>query len=278
MNDALTIAATGLQAQQLQVDTIAGNLANLSTPAYKRARVAFEAMLGAQGLPGDDARTTGRATLSQAVRHGQPGNSAQPLALGAGSTGVQVRGIDRLMDSGDLRKSDAPMDLAIRGDGFLEVSLPDGSVAYSRGGTLRIGRDGQITTADGMPLKPGLQVPSAAQGIAIDSRGTVSATYGDGRATEEIGRLELVRFANPGALTPLGDNLWQAGEAAGEPSAGPAGEDGRGELAQGWLEGSNVRLADEMVALLLAQRGYELSAKVLQAADELMAMSNNLRR
>jgi flagellar basal-body rod protein FlgG len=259
MIDSLYIGATGLNAQQLNVDTVANNLANVNTTGYKRARVDFEDVMY---------REVRRA-------NGVPGSESNAHLMGSG---VGVAGVHKLFAVGELKKSDNDFDVAIRGDGFLEVVLPDGNYAYTRTGRLTVNKDGFLASAEGHALRPSIAVPADAKSITISSDGIVSATFGDSRAAEELGQIELANFSNTGGLTPAGENLYRSSEASGEPTYGKPGEEGRGALAQGYLETSNVKLVDEMVNLMVAQRAYEVSAKVIQASDEMMSMSNNLRR
>ncbi len=264
MNDALYIAATGMQAQQLNVDTIANNLANVNTPGFKKARVTFTDLVtreAAQLGPAGGAQT-GEGLLGTAR---------------AGS-GVGVSSLARLFDVGDLRQTNSAFDVAIRGDGFLEVVLPDGSRAFSRGGTLKVNPDGLLADEAGNAFRPGIAIPTDATGIVIDADGRVAVTIPRQATPVEIGRLELVRFANPGALAPLGASEFRATEASGEAMQARPGEDAVGALAQGFLEGSNVKLVDEMVSLMIAQRAYEANVKVVQASDEMLGFINALRR
>ena len=265
MFDALYIGATGMQAQQLNVETIANNLANANTAAFKKSRVGFsDLMVGAAN----------RVTQSSAdeLRGGvlSPGPS-----LGGG---VAVSSMSKVFDAGELKKTDAPLDVAIRGDGFLELTLPDGSSAYARGGTLKVNKDGLLANQAGRPLRPAIAIPDNAQAITIGQDGRVLVTLPNQSTPVDAGQLELVRFASPGQLLALGDNLYRATEASGDAMAARAGEDGAGTLAQGFLEGSNVKMVDEMVNLMLAQRAYEASVKVVQAADEMFGLINNLRK
>lgn len=263
MNDALYIAATGLRAQQLAVDTISHNLANVNTPGFKKSRVSFDDTVQreaarAGGLPGE-----------------LPGMGLQRAMSGAG---VQVQSVSKLHTAGELKKTDDPFTLAIKGDGLVEVVLADGSLAYSRAGRLRVNDDGLLATAEGHALSGNLRVPAEAKAVEIARNGTVTVRHADLRGTEDIGTIELVQFPSLAGLEPLGQGLYRATTAAGLPTRSLPGEAGSGELAQGYLESSNVALVDEMVNLMVAQRAYEVSAKVIQASDELLAMSNNLRR
>lgn len=260
MLNSLYISATGMQAQQTHVDAIANNLANANTPAYKRNRVSFEDLLSRTGV-----------TLPEGLGGAQAGGS--PMGLG-----VLVAGTGKTFGDGDLKKTDSAMDLAIRGSGFLEVTLPGGGTALTRAGTLSVNRDGLLANANGYPLRGNLAVPPHTGDIAIDTDGKVTARV-DGEAKPvELGQIELASVNNPAALQPIGENLYRLTAAAGDPVYGKPGDEGLGTVAQGYLEGSNVKLVDEMVNLVLAQRAYELNAKLVQAADEMLSISNGLRR
>jgi flagellar basal-body rod protein FlgG len=263
MFDALAIGATGLVAQQASVDAIANNLANVQTTGYKKTRMVFSDLVAPAQLA--------------AQRVG--GGLAAPLAAlqGAG-TGVAVPTPVRLFDGGDVKKTDSPWDVAIQGDGFIELAMPDGTRAYTRGGTLKVNADGQLATADGIPLKPGILVPDNAEAIIISATGRVQVRMPGQSTLVEAGQLEMVRFANPSGLLAQSGNLYRATDASGEAIGGKPGEDGVGTLVQGALEGSNVKLVDEMVNLMVAQRAYEASAKVVQASDEMLGIVNGLRR
>jgi flagellar basal-body rod protein FlgG len=259
MLDALYIGATGMQAQQAHVDTIANNLANVNTPAFKKARVNFSELVV--------------ATLARGAANAT--NPGLPAASGAG---VQLGAPARVFDGGDLKKTDAPLDLAIVGDGFLELAMPDGSRAFIRGGSLKVNSDGQLATQAGIPLKPGVSIPDNAQAVLIAPNGRVQIRLPGQADPVDAGQLELVRFTNAQGLLAQGGGVYRASEASGEPIGSRAGEDGMGTLAVGMLEGSNVRLVDEMVNLMVAQRAYEASVKVVQASDEMLGMINGLRR
>lgn len=260
MNDALYIAATGMQSQQLNVDTIANNLANVSTPGYKAGRVSFQDMVyrGLGHLPSPDA-PLGATALQQ-------------------GSGVAVALLSKLFSYGELKKTDSPLDLAIQGDGFFEVTLADGTSAYTRGGSLQVNADGFLATVDGYALRPNIHMGTDAKGIQISTDGKVIAQLGGSSKAVEVGRVDLVMFNDPSALTPLGQNLYKASDRSGEAIAARPGEEGCGTIAQGFVEASNVKMVDEMVNLVVAQRAYEMSVKVIQASDDMLAMSNNLRR
>jgi len=263
MNEALYVAATGMQAQQLHLEAIAANLANMNTPAYKRQRVDFtEVVLQHTPFPAP--------VEASAV---QPGEA---LRAGAGG-GVRARGTIRQFDPGELKRTDAAMDVAVQGPGFLEVQLADGTSAFVRGGTLKVDRDGLLATQAGHVLKPGISIPDGARAIEFGRDGRVLVRADGRQDATEAGRLELVRFANPEQLQAVGEGLYVATPGSGS-ALRPTGPEAAGELAQGFVEGSNVRMVDEMVSLMLAQRAYEASVKVIQASDEMLGLVNNLRK
>jgi flagellar basal-body rod protein FlgG len=258
MLDSLYIAATGLNAQQLSVDTISNNLANVNTPAFKKNRVTFADLMY---------REVARGQRSYGI--------GQPARYGAG---VSISSTEKLFTGGDVKKTDQPLDVAIRGKGLFEIMLPDGSLAYTRGGSLQLDRDGVLTTLEGYALNPQLRIPSDATAVTIDSAGKISAVIPDEADPVEVGTLSLVDFVNAASLRPLGDNLYVPTDRSGDPIPGRPGEQGLGLIAQGFVESSNVKLVDEFVNLIVAQRAYEASAKAIQASDEMMGIVNNLRR
>jgi flagellar basal-body rod protein FlgG len=257
MNDALFIAATGMQTQQTNVDTIANNIVNANTPAFKRARASFTDLVNTQFAP--------------AAARSEAGLLATNRMAGVG---VGLVGVGRQFEAGELKQTDSPYDLAVRGDGFISIAMPDGSKAVTRGGTLKVNPDGMLATQAGLPLKPGIVIPQDASSLSIGADGRVQATLPNQGTPQDVGQLELVRFAHPDQLKTMGDNLYAVTDAAGE----MPGADGAGSFAQGFLEGSNVKMLDEMVNLMMAQRAYDASVKVIQASDEMLASANNLRR
>jgi len=259
MLDSLYIGASGMQAQQQNVDAISNNLANVNTAGYKRSRIDFEDL------------------LYRAVPSGRD-PSGQFAAAGRMGMGTAMAGSSKVFTVGDSKKTAEPLDLAINGQGFFEIALPDGNVAYTRNGAFRLDQDGTLVNQDGYALVGAIQVPPETTQVRIDSAGRVTATITGQRDPVELGQIHLANFTNPAGLSAIGDNLYQATDRAGEPIIGNPGENGTGGLVQGYLEGSNVRLIDEMVSLILAQRAYEINAKVVQASDELLSISNNLYR
>lgn len=258
MIDSLYIGATGMQAQQLNVDVIANNLANVNTAGFKKNRVTFE----------DAFYQVTQSTL------GVP-NLQNEVILGMGTL---VSSNSKSFTQGEIKATESPLDLAIQGNGFFEVTLPDGSSAYTRYGSLKVNVDGYLSTSSGYQLKQEIQVPADILEVVIDKQGKVSGRSANDNELVELGQIELTNFANPEGLDPVGENLYLATSEVGLISSDKAGENGLGSLAQGYLESSNVKLAEEMVNLVLAQRAYELNAKLIQASDEMLGISNNLRR
>lgn len=272
MLDAFFIAATGMESQQLNVDTIANNLANVNTPAYKKVRISFGDLMTAP-----HASSVGEAADGFARQRGAgfPELGGAPRYTGAG---VAVLASEKLFETGVLSKTGSSVDLAIEGEGFLEVSAPDGGSAYVRGGTMKIDQDGLLTTLAGLALKPGLTVPPETLSLRIAADGRVSAVLADRSAAQDLGQLSVVRFLNPQGLLATGNNVYRSSLASGEAIGVRPGQDGAGTLAQGYLENANVSMVDKMLALLIAQRAYGASARLVQASDEMMGLINSLRR
>jgi flagellar basal-body rod protein FlgG len=258
MQESLYIGATGMVAQQNSIDAIANNIANLNTPGFKKSRISFRDMFY-RGL-----ERTAMSPQSDVQAYGGMGTVA--VALG------------KAFDQGQLKKTDATGDIAISGDGFFEVVLPDGSSAYVRSPALQVNRDGMLATTEGYMLHQQIAVPADASSLQIDRTGKVSASLSSDTSPAELGQLELVRFINPAGLTPLGENLYAPSEKAGDPLHGKPGDDGFGTLLQGYSEASNVQLNDEIINLTITQRGFDLCAKVVQAADDMENTVNNLLR
>jgi len=257
---ALYSAAAGMQSQQMNLDVISNNLANVNTTGYKKSKIEFQELL----------YETSRAPGSE---QGSGNQLPTGLQLGQGSRPVSTA---RVFTTGELSQTGERLDVAIQGDGFFEVQMPDGSLAYTRDGALKTASDGRIVTSDGLPLQGGFQaVPAGTTNITIASDGTVTYTGANGNTSF---RVQLVRFNNEGGLQSLGGNLYKETLASGAPELGNPGESGFGSLQQGYLELSNVKVVEEMVNLIMAQRAYEVNSKAVQAADEMMQQSNNLKR
>jgi flagellar basal-body rod protein FlgG len=261
MNPGIRTSASGMKAQQLMVDTIANNLANVNTTGFKRSRVSFEDVL--------------YETL-QGPRQVNP-NDPQTLAPIQIGKGVRLAAINRLHTQGAAEQTGRPLDLLIEGDGFFQVERPDGSTAYTRDGSFTLSDRGELVTNGGYRVLPGITVPSDAQGLTISAAGVVSIT-GAGGQTTEIGRLELARFVNPTGLMALGENLYAETAASGEAMTGSPQEQGMGRILQGVLEASNVEIVQEMTDMIAAQRAYEINAKAIRAGEEMMQVTGDLVR
>ncbi len=259
---ALWTAATGMKAQQLFVDTIANNLANVNTTGFKKSRVDFQDLL--------------YQTIKVAGTKA-PGGGQIPIGIQIGH-GVQAVSIERLFSQGEITETQNPLDLVIEGDGFFQVLQADGTTAYTRDGSFKLDKDGRMVTASGLPLEPEITIPPEATNITISHDGTVSVLTPGTTAPQDIGNITLVKFINPGGLKSLGYNLYQATDASGESINGTPGLDGFGTVAQGYLEMSNVQVVEEMTNMIIAQRAYEINSKAIQMSDEMLRIANNLRR
>lgn len=260
MNLSLYTAATGMEAQQLQLNTIANNLANANTTGFKRAKIEFQDMLYQQGR--------------EAGSQSGDGNIL-PSSIEMGN-GTQVVSTARVFTQGTLRNTGGQMDLAIDGSGFLEVQLPDGRSAYTRDGALKISADGQVMTSNGYPVLSNFQsIPQGALSVTITPTGDVTVRTSDGNQSF---RIQLARFNNPAGFRSIGDNLYVETEASGPPESGNPAENGYGRILQGYLEGSNVNVVEEMVNMISAQRAYEINSKSIQSSDQMLQMVSQLKR
>lgn len=256
---ALHTAATGMDAQQQRIDVISNNLANVNTTGFKKQRADFQDL------------------LYQQVR--APGTTAAqgtfvPSGLQVG-TGVRTAATHRSFSTGDLQQTGNQLDLAIEGNGFFQVTLPGGEVAFTRAGNFELDQQGQLVTPDGYPVDPAIAIPQGATSVTIGADGTVSATIAGETAASEVGQIQLVNFVNPGGLQAIGRNFYKSTTASGDPQAGPPGQQGLGSLAQGFLEMSNVKVVEEMINLISSQRAYEINSKVIQASDEMLQTTAN---
>jgi len=257
---ALYSSAAGMQSQQLNLDVISNNLANVNTTGFKKSKIEFQDLL----------YQTTRAAGSEA---GAGNQLPTGLQVGHGSKPVAT---SKVFTTGELTQTGERLDVAIQGDGFFEVQMPDGTRAFTRDGALKTASDGRITTSDGIVLQGGFQpIPAGTTSVSIAPTGEVTTTTPSG---SQNFRVQLVRFANPAGLESIGRNLYRETTASGTAELGNPGENGFGDLAQGYLEMSNVKVVEEMVNMIVAQRAYEVNAKAVQASDEMMQMSNNLRR
>lgn len=257
-NAALHVARTGLDAQSARMRVIANNLANVNTTGFKRDRVQFET-LAYQTLTAPGAPAAGDAVY------------ATGLSLGSG---VQMTGTARINSQGSLSSTDNPLDIAIEGDGFFQIALPDGRTGYSRAGSFNLSPQGQIVTSEGLSLQPEIEVPEGAQSLTISADGTVSAVIPGDTEPTELGQIELARFVNPSGLQALGNNIFTETAASGAAQVGVAASEGRGSIRQGMLEASNVNVVQELVDMIETQRAYEVNSKMIAATDEMLRNAN----
>jgi flagellar basal-body rod protein FlgG len=255
MNPGLRASASGMQAQQTRIDTIANNLANVNTTAFKKSRANFEDMLY-ETLQG-----------SQLV-HYEGTETLAPIQIGRG---VRLADVQRIQSQGTFETTDNPFDLAIEGDGFFQIQMPNGSMGYTRDGTFTRAADtGALVTHAGFQLEPEITIPNEATQVTISPTGVVSAIMGNNGQQVELGQIELARFSNPSGLLSLGGNNYAATPASGDPMTGAPMEDGYGQLQQGALETSNVEIVTEMVDMIAAQRAYEVNSKAIKTAEEMI--------
>jgi len=258
---ALSIAATGMQAQQTNVEVIANNLANMNTAGYKRQRAEFQDLLY-QNIEQVGAQSSDSGTV---IPSG--------IQLGAG---VRTSAVYRVTGQGDLQTTSNPYDLAIQGSGFFRITQPDGTDAYTRAGNFALSPEGQIVTDKGYTVAPGIAVPTNALSLSVNAQGQDSAMIPGQTAPQALGQFELVRFPNEAGLSAQGDNLFLETAASGSPQSGLPGSTGYGTITQGFLETSNVNPVEEITSLITAQRAYEMNSKVISAADEMMQMTARL--
>jgi len=257
---ALYTAATGMDAQQLKMDVISNNLANASTTGFKKTRAEFEDLLA--------------ETIKGAGAPGAAGASPTPLQVGLGvHTGTTTRSFGQ----GALTNTQNPTDVAVQGNGFFRVQLPSGDYGYTRAGNFSLDATGRLVTQHGEIVEPGITVPPDATGLTIKGDGTVSALVAGRSDPSELGQIELYIFPNPGGLSSIGNNLLGQSAASGDGQRARPGEQGAGTLAQGMLEGSNVRAVEEMIEMIATQRAYELNSKVVSTADQMLQRLTNLR-
>ncbi|MBX9746583.1 MAG: flagellar basal-body rod protein FlgG [Hyphomonadaceae bacterium] len=259
---ALSIAASGMQAQQLNVDVISHNIANMNTTGYARQRAEFQDMLY-QNLerPGSTSSASG---------------AVLPLGIQIG-VGVRADAVGRITEQGAISQTGNAYDLAINGRGYLQVQLPSGQTGYTRAGNLAVNADGALVTADGYPIEPAITVPPEATGVQITRDGIVEVTLTGQTDPQQVGQIELATFINPAGLEAIGDNLFLETAASGTANTATAGSPGFGTLMQGFLELSNVNAVEEISQLIVAQRAYEMNARVITAADEMLQSATQLR-
>lgn len=254
MHGALHVAKTGLSAQDTQLKVISNNLANVSTVGFKKDRLEFEDLLY------QVRRQPGAAT-------GEDSQLPSGLQLGSG---VRTVGTQKQFHTGDMQITDQPFDLAINGRGFLQVMQPNGEIAYTRNGELHIDGENRLVTAEGYLIEPAITLPGEVTNFSVGGDGTVSVTVAGDPNPQELPQIELADFVNPQGLQAVGQNLFIETAASGAPLVGVAGEEGRGIIKQGMLEGSNVNAVEELVDMITTQRAYEMNSKVISTADEML--------
>ena len=256
----LWISKTGMDAQQTQMDVISNNLANVSTNGFKRSRAVFEDL------------------LYQTLR--QPGaQSSQQTQLPTGlqvGTGVRPVATARMFTQGNLQQTGNNLDVAISGQGFLQVQMPDGSTGYTRDGNLHVDAQGQVVTSNGFPLLPSITIPPNSQTVTIGQDGTISVTRQGAATPTQVGSLQLVNFVNASGLQSIGQNLYTETAASGTPNAGTPGTNGLGLLNQGYVETSNVNVVEELVSMIQTQRAYEINSKAIQTSDQMLQKLSQL--
>lgn len=257
----LSIASTGMLAQQTNVDVISNNIANMSTTAFKRQRAEFQDLL-----------------YQQVSRAGAASGSDSKLPTGIQiGAGVKTGGVYRIAEQGALSQTDNPYDMAIQGKGYFQITMPSGETGYTRDGSFQLSDQGELVTADGYPVQPGITVPQGAVAVTVSKTGEVQITLAGTPAPQTIGQLQLATFVNEAGLEAQGGNNFLETAASGQASIAAPGQPGFGTLTQGFIEQSNVNPVSEITALITAQRAYEMNSRVVKTADEMLATTSQLR-
>jgi len=259
---ALWTASTGMEAQQLNIDIISHNLANVNTTGFKKSRADYQDLLYQE--------------IKSAGSSSSP-STMVPTGIEVGQ-GVRTVSTEKVFNQGNFKQTENPLDVAIEGEGFLQVSKPDGTLSYTRTGELKVDSDGRLVTSDGYLIEPQISIPADTLSITISADGIISATQPGITVPTQVGNLELARFINPSGLQPIGKNLYVPTAASGEATTGIPGTEGMGTIAQGFLEMSNVSVVEEMVNMIAAQRAYEINSKAIQTSDEMLQTANSMKR
>ncbi|MBD3761796.1 flagellar basal-body rod protein FlgG [Sphingomonadaceae bacterium G21617-S1] len=257
-NAALHVARTGLDAQNMRMQVIANNLANVNTTGFKRDRASFETLAY-------QAMTAPGAASSESTKYATGTN------LGSG---VQINGTAKIETQGSIQTTGNPLDLAIQGSGYFQVQMPDGRTGYTRDGNFKMSSDGTIVTTDGYQLQPQIQIPEGATNVTIGPDGSVSASLAGQTEVSQLGKIEIANFINPAGLQAEGNNLLTETASSGQPQVGAGGIDGRGTIAQNSLEGSNVNIVEELVDMIETQRAYEVNSKMISSTDQMLQYAN----
>ena len=258
MDASLWVAKTGLDAQQTRMNVISNNLANVNTTGFKRDRAVFEDLLY-QNVKQPGGQTTN--------------NTLSPTGLMLG-TGVKINATEKLHLQGNLTNTQSPLDLAIMGNGFFQIQMPDGTTSYTRDGNFKISNTGQVVTASGFPLVPNITIPANTAAVTFGQDGTVSVELDAGAGSQNIGQVQTARFVNPSGLKPIGNNLYEASQASGAAQIVTPSLNGAGALKQGSLEASNVNVVEEMVNMIETQRAYEINSKAISSVDGMLKFLN----
>lgn len=261
MMRSLWTAGTGMSAQQANIDVISNNLANVNTNAFKKSRADFEDLM--------------YQTIRQAGATTGP-DTQLPTGIQVGH-GVRHVATQRMYTQGNFQQTGNSYDIAIEGDGFFQITMPDGTLAYTRDGSFKKDNTGRLVTSEGYPLEPVITVPEAATDITVSSTGVVTATVSGQTAVQELGQIQLARFINPAGMDSLGRNLLKETAASGAPVVSNPGTDGAGTLMQKYIEMSNVQVVEEMVNMIVAQRAYEINSKAITTSDQMLSIAANLR-
>ena len=256
----LWTSTTGMSAQNLNMDVIASNLANVSTTGFKKSRADFQDLLyQIMKVPGSPTSADTRS----------------PTGIQVG-LGVKPAAVTKVFTEGDIVQTENPLDVAIEGSGFFQVEMPDGNTAFTRAGNLKLDGDGRLTTSDGFPIQPEIVIPEDAREITISQTGLVSALVGDDTTSTELGNIDLADFVNEAGLVAIGRNLFRETDASGAAALGTPGSDGYGTLLQGYVENSNVNLVEEMAHMITTQRAFEINSNVVSTSDEMMQTTTNM--
>lgn len=262
MMRSLNTAASGMVAQQRNLDTIANNLANVNTTGFKAQRAEFQDIIY-QNIRASGAQVAGDAT--------------QPTAFQIG-LGTQFASTSGIFRQGAFLSTSNPLDLAVGGEGFFQIEMPDGTTAFTRDGAFKVDASGQIVTNDGYKMAGGITLPNGATSVSVAKNGTISARVPGQDEAVEVGQIKLAIFTNPAGLTRIGQNLFTAGGASGTAEEKDPGSEGAGYIQSGVLEGSNVEIVEEMVRMITAQRAYEINSKAIQTSDDMLSILNQLKR
>lgn len=264
-NRALRTAASGLYAQQVNMEVISHNMANVNTTSFKKHRAEFQDLLYQQ-------------VQARPINSYLPGITEMPTQSVQVGTGVKLASTQKVQGQGDLQQTGNNLDVAIHGEGFFQLRQPDGTYAYTRDGAFKLSGDGSLVTSNGYVVEPGFTFDDNTQEMTISQDGVVSVRESGNTEFVEVGTIDLVKFVNAAGLEAIGDNMYRETEASGAPIIGTPGYDGFGTVNQGYLESSNVDIVDEMIAMITAQRSYEINSKTVQAVDDMMQQANNLKR